>query len=144
MQQCELCTERHPREIWRCPQAYVIDASDDDVPGFIRVISTRHVAEMTDLAEEDARVILRLVLAVEGALRRIMQPDKVNLASLGNMVPHVHWHVIARYRDDAFFPNPIWGPRLRASPGGDVLAQRRARFRELIASLPEVCTGALQ
>ena len=38
-----------------------------------------------------------------------LQPDKINLASFGNMVPHLHWHVIPRFKDDMHFPNPIWG-----------------------------------
>jgi diadenosine tetraphosphate (Ap4A) HIT family hydrolase len=52
---------------------------------------------------------MSIVLAVEQALRRVLNPDKVNLASLGNMTPHLHWHVIPRFRDDRHFPNPVWG-----------------------------------
>jgi diadenosine tetraphosphate (Ap4A) HIT family hydrolase len=47
-------------------------------------------------------------------LRRLLQPTKVNLASLGNQVPHLHWHVIPRFADDAHFPDPVWAPRRRA------------------------------
>jgi diadenosine tetraphosphate (Ap4A) HIT family hydrolase len=52
-------------------------------------------------------------MTVEAALREIMAPDKINLASLGNVVPHLHWHVIPRYRDDKHFPEPIWGQARR-------------------------------
>ena len=62
--------------------------------------------------------IMDVVWAVESAQREMMAPEKVNLASFGNMTPHVHWHVIPRYRDDAHFPNPTWAvalPSLRLS-----------------------------
>jgi len=52
---------------------------------------------------------MRVVFAVEAALRECLNPDKINLASFGNVVPHVHWHVIPRWRDDRFFPEPVWG-----------------------------------
>lgn len=52
-------------------------------------------------------------MVAEQALSAIVQPDKINLASLGNAVPHIHWHVIPRFRDDPRFPNPVWGERLR-------------------------------
>ena len=55
-------------------------------------------------------------MAAEAALRKVMAPDKVNLASLGNVVPHLHWHVIPRFADDPHFPNPVWGARLRDAP----------------------------
>jgi diadenosine tetraphosphate (Ap4A) HIT family hydrolase len=58
---------------------------------------------------------MRVVFACETALRQLYRPDKVNLASLGNVVPHVHWHVIARFVDDAHFPDPIWAPARRAA-----------------------------
>ena len=69
---------------------------------------------MTDLAPPDREHCLRVVLAVEQALRDTLRPDKVNLASLGNQVPHVHWHVIPRFADDAHFPEPVWAARRRA------------------------------
>ena len=46
-------------------------------------------------------------------MRRVLRPAKINLASLGNVVPHLHWHVIARFADDACFPAPIWAPARR-------------------------------
>jgi diadenosine tetraphosphate (Ap4A) HIT family hydrolase len=59
-----------------------------------------------------------------------MRPDKVNLASLGNVVPHLHWHVIPRYRDDAHFPAPVWGQKQR-SAAETSLAERRALLHAL-------------
>ena len=58
-------------------------------------------------------------------MRETMQPDKMNLASLGNMTPHVHWHVIPRFEDDAHFPTPVWATRQR-EPRSDAGRERRA------------------
>jgi diadenosine tetraphosphate (Ap4A) HIT family hydrolase len=52
---------------------------------------------------------MRVVFAVESVVRRLFAPDKINLASFGNMVPHVHWHIIPRWQDDRHFPEPVWG-----------------------------------
>jgi diadenosine tetraphosphate (Ap4A) HIT family hydrolase len=53
------------------------------------------------------------VVAVELALREQVQPTKINLAALGNMVPHLHWHVIARFDWDSHFPAPVWAAAVR-------------------------------
>lgn len=70
---------------------------------------------MTDLSPADRAHIMNLVWVVEQTQRDILAPDKINLASFGNMVPHVHWHVIPRWRDDRHFPDPFWAaPRIAA------------------------------
>ncbi len=107
---CELCTHRGA-VIWETDRCRVIRVDDPLLPGFCRVIWTAHVREMTDLAANDRDHLMRVVWAVEAALRACYQPDKINLASFGNVVPHLHWHVIPRWTDDAFFPEPIWGKR---------------------------------
>lgn len=91
----------------------MVSAGDPDYPGFLRVIWNDHVREMTDLALAERDHCLRVVFAVERALRDALQPDKINVASLGNQVPHVHWHVIPRFADDAHFPDPVWAARRR-------------------------------
>ena len=105
---CPLCNPVDERVIWRGKLVRVIDASDDDLPGFVRVIVKRHAAEMVDLTPEESAMVRKAVRLCELCMLETMHPDKINLASLGNMVPHVHWHVIARYKDDAFFPDSIW------------------------------------
>lgn len=77
-------------------------------PGFCRAIWNRHIKEMSDLTSEERGVLMDAVFRVEAALRISLKPDKINLASLGNMTPHVHWHIIPRFKNDAAFPKPIW------------------------------------
>ena len=68
---------------------------------------------MSDLSEAEQQQMMRVVFAVELVLRRLFKVDKINLACLGNMTPHIHWHIIPRWRDDRCFPNPIWAESLR-------------------------------
>ncbi len=111
---CPLCATRELPTIWQDDRLRVISAGDADYPGFIRVIWQAHVREMTDLPPIDRQHCMRVVLSVEQALRDTLRPDKINLASLGNQVPHVHWHVIPRFADDAHFPDPVWAAQRRA------------------------------
>jgi diadenosine tetraphosphate (Ap4A) HIT family hydrolase len=116
MTACPLCDTPGGKTLWRDDFCRVILADEPDYPGFLRVILNAHIKEMTDLSAADQLALMRVVFAVEAALREVMAPDKVNLASLGNVVPHLHWHVIPRFADDPHFPNPVWGERKRDMP----------------------------
>lgn len=117
MEACELCLNAAGAVLWESPACRVVRVDDADYPGFCRVIWRDHVREMTDLAAADRYYLLDVVLAVESVVRRHFSPDKINLASFGNLVPHVHWHIIPRWRDDRHFPQPVWGAVQRdASP----------------------------
>ena len=120
MENCALCKDDlKPEEgqlIWRGDECRVILVNDPDLPGFCRVIWNCHVAEMTDLTYSEREHLMALVFTVEAAVRQVMHPDKVNIASLGNMVPHIHWHVIPRFKDDAFFPGSAWSVRTQTGP----------------------------
>jgi diadenosine tetraphosphate (Ap4A) HIT family hydrolase len=116
MTACPLCDTAGGTILWQDDSCRVVLADEPDYPGFLRVILAAHVKEMSDLAPADRQRLLEVVLAAESALREVMAPDKVNLASLGNVVPHLHWHVIPRYADDPHFPNAVWGVRKRDTP----------------------------
>jgi diadenosine tetraphosphate (Ap4A) HIT family hydrolase len=126
---CELCSPV-AGAIWRNEKFSVILVDDANYPGFCRVIWNEHVKEMTDLPPADRSALMQAVCKVEDAIRDVMSPHKVNLASLGNVVPHLHWHVIPRYEDDAHFPAPVWANAQRET-AGDVLAARAARLPAL-------------
>jgi diadenosine tetraphosphate (Ap4A) HIT family hydrolase len=105
---CELCAESGGEVVHQEPALRVVLVDDPAYPGFCRVIWNRHEREMTDLADAERALLMNAVWKTEQAVRVTMQPDKINLASLGNVVPHLHWHVIPRYQDDQHFPAPIW------------------------------------
>lgn len=70
------------------------------------------VAGITEIIDLDAAQRLRLSEEIDSAcraLRTLFNPDKLNVAALGNMVPQLHVHVIARYRSDIAWPRPVWG-----------------------------------
>ena len=110
---CELCEEAGGTPLWRNARMRVVWAPQPDHPAFCRVIVAEHVREMSDLSAGDRAGLMDAVFAVELALIEVLTPDKINLASFGNVVPHLHWHVVPRFRDDPHFPTPVWGVRLR-------------------------------
>lgn len=110
---CEFCSDAGGRVLWRGPECRVVYVEEPGYPGFCRVIWNMHVKEMTDLDAETRARFLHVVFAAEQAVRDLLRPDKVNLACLGNITPHLHWHVIPRFADDPHFPLPIWAARQR-------------------------------
>jgi diadenosine tetraphosphate (Ap4A) HIT family hydrolase len=119
--------------LWQNDLCRVVRVDEPDYPGFVRVILKRHAREMGDLSREEREALMDVVFATEAAVRETMQPDKMNLASLGNMTPHVHWHVIPRFRDDRHFPNPIWAAPQRER--GAVAQEREGRAAGLAAAI---------
>jgi diadenosine tetraphosphate (Ap4A) HIT family hydrolase len=113
---CLLCHETGGQLLWQDELCRLVLVDDADYPGFCRVVWARHVAEMTDLVAAERRHLMAVVFAAESALRAVARPDKVNLASFGNRVPHLHWHIVPRWRDDRHFPEPVWGAPLRDAP----------------------------
>jgi diadenosine tetraphosphate (Ap4A) HIT family hydrolase len=128
-----LCGAAGGQPLWQDDLCRVVLVEDRDYPGFCRVILNRHVSEMTDLDAATGQRLMRVVFAVEQALRQLMQPAKINLASFGNVVAHLHWHIIARFADDKHFPESIWGEARRAGVPRPVDrdALRRALHRQL-------------
>jgi diadenosine tetraphosphate (Ap4A) HIT family hydrolase len=127
---CPLCREDGGALVLRNDLLRVVLVDEADYPGFARVIVNAHVKEMTDLDPATLARVMAAVYAVEDAQRAVLAPSKINLASLGNVVPHLHWHVIPRFVDDAHFPQPIWGARQR-EPDPAQLAARRAVLARL-------------
>lgn len=114
---CELCDTPGGEILWQDQACRVVWVNEPDYPGFCRVILKSHVKEMTDLPPEVRNHLMQVVFAVEQAIRGELSPDKINLASLGNAVPHLHWHVIPRFVNDRHFPGPIWAnPRHEDPP----------------------------
>jgi diadenosine tetraphosphate (Ap4A) HIT family hydrolase len=138
---CELCEQNGGNEIYRCEAYRVVLVDDPAFPGFCRVIWNAHVSEATDLDWPERNVLMHAVWQVEQAVREVMAPDKVNLASLGNVVPHLHWHVIPRYRDDSHFPGPVWAAPIRPLDLAQLDA-RRARLPALAERIKQLAGEA--
>jgi diadenosine tetraphosphate (Ap4A) HIT family hydrolase len=112
---CVLCAGEegavlvHRSAAWR-----VIRPVDAAFPACYRVVWNRHVAEFSDLGAAERVECMQAVATIEQVLRQALAPTKVNLASLGNAVPHLHWHVIARFEWDSHFPQAVWGSAQRS------------------------------
>ena len=124
---CELCEQAKGELLHQDDALRVLLVDEPGYPGFCRVVWRGHVAEMTDLSAAERDHLMDWVYRVEAALRAVMRPAKINLASLGNMVPHLHWHVIPRFEDDAHVPSPIW-----AAPRRDGADHGQANLASLL------------
>lgn len=138
---CELCSPLG-NVIVNSARWRVVLVDDAHYPGFCRVIWNDHVKEMTDLSLPERSELMHVVWQVEAAIRAVMQPHKVNLASLGNVVPHLHWHVIPRYSDDLHFPNPIWGQVERSVNAA--LQDRFALLQKLTTTIQLKLTSGIE
>ena len=137
---CPLCTGDGGEVLWRDEFCRVVLAGDADYPAFCRVILNAHIKEMSDLDVPTRDRLMAVVYAVEAALRELLNPEKINLASLGNVVPHLHWHVIPRFGDDTHFPDPVWAAPRRAGQrhGMEGLAEKlAASLRQRLSVPPE-------
>lgn len=134
---CELCAFPGGGVLWQSADCRVVRVADPHYPGFCRVIWNAHVREMTDLPSDRRQHLMSVVFAVEQVVRQLFAPDKINLASFGNVVPHLHWHIIPRWHDDRHFPEPVWGKVHRDAAAGDrPVVGDEELARALAAALP--------
>ena len=120
VQGCPLCEAAGGQPVFGSAKFRVIRTDEGGFPAFYRLIWTDHVAEFSDLPPADRAACLEAVVLIEQCLRSHLAPTKVNLASLGNAVPHLHWHIVARFPWDSHFPAPVWGPAQRQAPDGEM------------------------
>ena len=110
MQGCVLCEGAGGRLVFEGAKLRVIHADEAGFPAFYRVVWRDHAPEFSDLDAADRALCMEAVVVVEQCLRELLKPTKMNIAALGNMVAHLHWHVIARFADDSHFPGSVWAP----------------------------------
>jgi len=132
---CELCKSQGGTLVIANEWLRVMLVDEHNYPGYVRVVWNEHVREMTELDDNQRQRLMKTVFAVESAQREVLAPLKINLASLGNMTPHLHWHVIARFADDLHFPQPVWGKPQRTADDQTLQVRREliGRLREVIA-----------
>ena len=131
---CVFCNPAGETVVWSNARCRVLHVTDGGFVGFCRVVWNEHVTEFSDLDETDGNHLMKVVAAVERSLRSLLSPDKMNVASLGNQVPHLHWHVIPRYRDDSRYPDPIWAVPRRQAAVRTLPGDFAARLRNAIDS----------
>jgi diadenosine tetraphosphate (Ap4A) HIT family hydrolase len=105
---CPLCDDTGGQLIHDADRFRVIRAAEAGFPALYRLVWRDHVREFSDLSQDDRVLCMDAVTVIEQCLREALAPTKINLATLGNVVPHLHWHVIARFDWDSHFPGPVW------------------------------------
>jgi diadenosine tetraphosphate (Ap4A) HIT family hydrolase len=138
MSSCVLCETDGGLLLHRAPRWRLIRATDTpSFPAFYRVVWNEHVAELSELSDADRHACMDVVARVERVMRDHLAPTKINLAALGNMVPHLHWHLIARFDWDSHFPAPIWAAAQREAPD-----QRLAALSQQLPALDRALIDA--
>jgi diadenosine tetraphosphate (Ap4A) HIT family hydrolase len=125
---CPFCDGPGGRVVLQAPRWRLVHADEAGFPAFYRLVWNDHVRELSELPAADRHDCIDAVVTIEQALLRHLKPVKVNLATLGNVVPHLHWHVIARFGWDSHFPGPVWAAPQRAADA--------TRLQELASRLP--------
>ena len=108
---CALCSSHKYPIIWANDLFRIVLINDQNYRGYCRVDLINHIKEMSDLDEAIRNEFMGVIFQMEKIVKEYLQPDKINLASLGNITPHLHWHIIPRYLSDNHFPDSIWSEK---------------------------------
>jgi diadenosine tetraphosphate (Ap4A) HIT family hydrolase len=134
---CQMCTKWDDEPELRIAElecCYVLLNRDQFFPGYTFVLVKEHVTELFHLGREERILVMEEVAAVASALSMLFKADKINYELLGNMVPHMHWHLVPRFRTDPLWPRPIWAEPHEErilSPAG--YAERIGEIRKAIS-----------
>ncbi len=93
---------------------FYMERHESDIP-WVKLFTETPYKEMSDAPSDVRRQIYTILDIVEREMIAYYRPDKINIASFGNYLPHLHWHIMARFRNDAYFPEPMWGEKQRES-----------------------------
>jgi diadenosine tetraphosphate (Ap4A) HIT family hydrolase len=135
---CPLCEGAGGVPVFEGRDFRLVRADEPGWPAFYRLVWTQHAPEFSDLTTTDRRLCIDALVAVEEVLRVRLQPAKINLAALGNVVPHLHWHIVARFQWDSHFPAAIWAPAHRQAPAerlAEIESQRAGLEKEIASTL---------
>lgn len=118
--------------------SYVTLNRDQFFPGYCFVFSKSHVTELFHLDTSIRAIVTEEVSSVAAALDAVFQADKINYELLGNMVPHMHWHVVPRFATDPLWPRPIWSePHEPLTLSQQEYAERIDKIRTRLAATKE-------
>lgn len=111
MNDCPMCRRWEADSdlrIVELPHSYVILNRDQYFPGYTLLFTKIHATELFHLDREVRVALMEEVSSVAEALYSIYTPAKINYELLGNMVPHIHWHIVPRFASEPLWPRPIW------------------------------------
>ena len=139
-QPCEICQRiaqiergQHPGFIAELPSGYAVLGDSQFFRGYCLLLCRQPVADLEELDADFCAQFLADMARLSAAVSRVIQPHKINLESLGNAVPHLHWHVFPRQLSEEHPTQPVW---LTMPPAGSAeFALDPARDAQLIADL---------
>jgi diadenosine tetraphosphate (Ap4A) HIT family hydrolase len=120
-------------EVTRLTLCRVLLMKDRRFPWLILVPALEEIREIHELAEEDRGLLIEEIALAGRTLERLFQPDKINVGALGNVVPQLHVHVVARFADDPAWPGPVWGSGAAVPYAAEELEVMR---RRIVAAIP--------
>jgi diadenosine tetraphosphate (Ap4A) HIT family hydrolase len=129
----QLADDTHPVATWPLCEVRLMD--DANHPWLILVPRIAEATEVTDLAPPQQLVMVQEIDRACRALQ-VFRPHKLNVAALGNLVPQLHIHVIARYREDIAWPRPVWGMAAAKPYAPELLIERIQLLRATIGERP--------
>ena len=91
-----------------------IETESSEIP-WLKIFTQYPYKEMSEVPKEIKLEIYDLLDIIEKKMLAYYKADKINIASFGNYVPHLHWHIMARFKEDSYFPEPMWGTKQRTS-----------------------------
>jgi len=89
-----------------------VEIEESEIP-WLKVFTQKAYREFSQTPTEVKLEIFRVLDIIEKEMLSFYKPTKINIASFGNYVPHVHWHIMARFEEDSYFPEPMWGEKQR-------------------------------
>ena len=98
-------------KLWQNENFYLVK-HDSPLP-WLKLFTQKEYKELSDIPFDIKMEMYGLIEDIEIALREFYNPDKINIASFGNMLPHMHWHIIARFKNDPYFPKTTWEEPVR-------------------------------
>ena len=113
MSDCELCIRSTLPILWQDKTFRIVLVNNKNIRGYLRLELIDHVKEIHHLTPAIQSEMYKMINIIEKIITDIYKPEKINLASLGNKTPHLHWHIIARFMNDNFFPESIWADPVR-------------------------------
>jgi diadenosine tetraphosphate (Ap4A) HIT family hydrolase len=127
-----LAADGHRLSRWALSSVLLMD--DVNYPWLILVPERPGLCELHDLAPGDLMAMSDEIVRASRVLKGLFRPDKINVAALGNQVPQLHVHVIARFAGDPAWPGPVWGAVPRKPYGAEALADRAAALKAAFAA----------
>ncbi|CAB5500549.1 HIT family protein [Bathymodiolus thermophilus thioautotrophic gill symbiont] len=92
----------------------IVAIEPSEIP-WIKVFTKRKIKEFSECTADEKREIFRIIDITEKLMLSYFNADKINIASFGNLLPQVHWHIMTRFETDSHFPEPMWGKKQRSS-----------------------------